>query len=454
MHNKMNQKVSQSLYSIFLMAFLLMFTSPAIAKQVEAGKVLMATVGVTAQQPNANPRAMQRRSAIYVGDTIKTPEGGRAQLRMADGEMISLTANSELKIEAFEYQSNKKNAKNSNVKNLVTGGLRTITGAVKGEDYEMKSRAGTIGIRGTVFEVYSQQGQNLFVNIQRGNVYVRNSQGTVDIGVDQKLTAARISGLNQAPVAIPVSDLPQFFEDAFAQDATLSLAGGGNKKEEKAKPMIFSKPADQAGLRQTGLQQEVGEIENNLAVTNTNPFGYIIGYKKNGVVFKDRFFYGQNSNYQLDVSYMEKYSLGDAEVSIGRARNIKVDGGYINGPRFVFATNITPFDNLPTSQDFTYDLIGSTTDGLAGTLGVDFSSGNMSVDLSILNGEVALDGSSTIGDFYNSSIELTGYNESSGSISGRFVGSGAEGAIAAYELNYKYSNEDREHKIGTAVFER
>src|SRR5690554_2334664 len=186
MQAKQNHLRFHNSYRFFFAALLFLFlTTPAVANQEEVGKVLMATLGVTAEKPASKPRNLTRRSSIYVGETIKTPEGGRAQIRMADGEMLSLAANSELTIEAFEYQPNTTAAKQTSVKHLVTGGLRTITGAVKGNDYEMKSRAGTIGIRGTAFEVYTQQGENLFVSIQRGNVYVQNAQGSIDIGVDQ-----------------------------------------------------------------------------------------------------------------------------------------------------------------------------------------------------------------------------------------------------------------------------
>src|SRR5690554_2709481 len=142
MLTKKNQNLIAANFCFLLIAlFLMLITTPVLAKQQEVGKILMATIGVTAQQPGQKPRTLARRSAVFLGDTLKTPEGGRAQLRMADGEMISLTAASELKIEAFDYQPDNQEAKDTNVKRLVTGGLRTITGAVKGEGYEMKSRA-------------------------------------------------------------------------------------------------------------------------------------------------------------------------------------------------------------------------------------------------------------------------------------------------------------------------
>ena len=506
MHNKMNKKFSQNLYVIFLMASLIMFASPAIAKQIEAGKVLMATVGVTAQQPGAKARSMARRSSIYVGDTIKTPEGGRAQLRMADGEMLSLTASSELKIEAFQYQPESADTKSSNIKSLVTGGLRTITGAVKGDDYEMKSRAGNIGIRGTAFEVYSQQGENLFVNIQRGNVYVRNAQGTVDIGVDQALTAARIMGINQMPEAISVSDLPQFFEDAFAQDTTLSLAGSDKKDQaNNQESKSFEKPARPLGIMQVAQALVKTDIENleqgisNNSDTPSTPdqngyFGFVIGEDENYVPLTGKFnniqknssggFLGRSGTAVLgfnrvsefnfingnkdftssDYEYYDKlmndgfgywdaYSLGDAEIVFGNhicsnCVNNNVDNEYPNFYQYVLSSHVHDnLSSLPTSERFNYKLLhGASMNGSleGGELNVDFQSSNIEVNL--VNYSDSWAGQGTISDFYNNKINLNSSSQEQGEIMGRFVGTNVDGAITAYKLGTE--------EVGIAVFSR
>jgi len=53
---------------------------------------------------------------------------------------------------------------------------------------------------------------------------VKNNQGSVAIGMNLPLSAARILGANQSPEAIPATQLPAFFQQAFTQDASLSLA--------------------------------------------------------------------------------------------------------------------------------------------------------------------------------------------------------------------------------------
>lgn len=490
MQTKQNHLRFHNSYRFFFAALLFLFlTTPAVANQKEVGRVLMATLGVTAEKPASKPRNLTRRSSIYVGETIKTPEGGRAQIRMADGEMLSLAANSELTIEAFEYQPNTTAAKQTSVKHLVTGGLRTITGAVKGNDYEMKSRAGTIGIRGTAFEVYTQQGENLFVSIQRGNVYIQNAQGSIDIGVDQLRTAARITSINQAPEAISVSDLPQFFEDAFAEDITLTLANN-EKEQEEAPPLSLTSPVVPVALMQVGYQPDVGEIElqrdDYKVLPSAGPLGFFIGtvYDNNdpyiavsalvnpvnisttgdlstytGEQGKVILGTGNNVNsYKLTSEFDSSQNKLDKKYStiyIGESGLLDIDGFesfYLN---FVFATNVhTSLASLPAEGNYTYNLIEERSNNLveSGSLIANFATSELDVSLSTSSS--LYKGIGKISDFYNSSINLQKANsEMTGSITGRFIGNNVEGVITAYEITHEIDSVSHKEK-GVAVFER
>lgn len=505
MQTKQNHLRFHNSYRFFFAALLFLFlTTPAVANQEEVGKVLMATLGVTAEKPASKPRNLTRRSSIYVGETIKTPEGGRAQIRMADGEMLSLAANSELTIEAFEYQPNTTVTKQTSVKRLVTGGLRTITGAVKGNDYEMKSRAGTIGIRGTAFEVYTQQGENLFVSIQRGNVYIQNAQGSIDIGVDQLRTAARITSINQAPEAISVSDLPQFFEDAFAEDITLSLANN-EKEQEEAPPLSLTSPVVPVALMQVGYQPDVGEIElqrddylssdtkapeaNEVVkvLPSAGPLGFFIGtvYDNNDPINiaasalvnpvnistegdlstytgqQGKAILGTEKNvnsYKMTSDFnpsdfTQKLDKKYSTIYIGKSDKLDIDGvedGYLN---FVFATNVhASLASLPAKGNYTYNLINISNHLESGSLSVNFATSELDVSLLTSGIDFPYIGSGKISDFYNSSINLKANGGMTGSITGRFIGNNVEGVITAYEIDLGNSNNLKEK--GVAVFER
>lgn len=528
-------KVSfESYFRLVLIGLLLcLLASPAMAKKTEVGLVLMATLGVTAEQPNTEPRKLTRRSAIFLGDTLKTPKGGRVQLRMADGEMISLMESSELVIEAFSYQSKIADEKDSNVKSLVTGGLRTITGAVKGDNYEMKSRAGTIGIRGTAFEAYTQQGQNLFVRMQSGQVVVKNNQGSVAIGMNLPLSAARILGANQSPEAIPATQLPAFFQQAFTQDASLSLADDQPQDQQQdPEPTPQNQPAepqdqtDQPTPRQqrlainqplvTGgapvfapLPLSLGDSEpfEDLAkkaveaaklASNSKPdqppvtppsappvvpplpplepmgdFGYVF-VNKDSLAYGGGFV-GMPDNMQEGVGVKVVGSEGSALANpnvnlinsfdflietrlvelpysaiyvggaplLGRGSEFKINGQeeVAQEGGIIFATNVhNTIDTLPTlDHDYTYSLLSGVLEanGLnTGLMQVNFSTGDMSVRLDS-SGYRIYTGQGKVAQFYNNSISLqdTQNEMLKGSITGRFVGPDAEGAITFYSFD-------------------
>lgn len=243
---------------LVLASLLVAFSQLSLASLEPIGRVLIATQGVTAQQPQGEVRNLGRKSVIYLGDTLTTPEGGKAQIRLNDGELISLTPATQLILEDFNYDPQASN--NTSVKNLVTGGLRSISGVVGGEGYQVKTRAGTIGIRGTAYEAYSQQGNNLYVRMQRGDVSVKNSRGEVLVGVNQPLAAARITSPNAKPEAISFSALPKFFNQSFNAEATLSLA----EEDNSDAPVTASNEEEATQLEETALAEAdstTGQVE-------------------------------------------------------------------------------------------------------------------------------------------------------------------------------------------------
>jgi len=259
------------LVHLYVLVFLLIWSSISVAEPVEVGRVLAATQGVTAQQPGEEIRELRRRSSVYLGDQLTTPEGGRAQLRLDDGEMISMTSSSQLIIEAFEYGNTDQDASEErSVKRLVQGGLRSITGAVDGGGYRVESRAGTIGIRGTSFDVFTQTGEDVYVRAHRGNLFLENEQGLAEFAAGQFLNAAQVEALGQPPVAINVQDLPDFFEQAFEEDTSLAVVEEEEASEEVA--VADESDSEASGTEESweSNEQLVAEVAANLSGDEQN----------------------------------------------------------------------------------------------------------------------------------------------------------------------------------------
>lgn len=145
---------------------------PLTAQPSAAGKTIMArgTVEALAEQQR---RALQRLSPVYAVDLVTTGPVSASQLRMSDGGLLSLQADTELAIR--DYRSDPTQGNSQVSLELVKGGLRTITGALPTEqkNYRLKTPVATIGVRGTHYEAV----------LKDGDLYLAGWDGVIDVAV-------------------------------------------------------------------------------------------------------------------------------------------------------------------------------------------------------------------------------------------------------------------------------
>lgn len=160
-----------------------------------AGTVILVAGQAQATAADNITRDLNRRSAVYAGEQLSTGENGRLQLRMADGALISLGPNAAFLIKAYS-QAAAGAKQDAAVLSLVHGGLRTITGSIDKSAYRLETPVSTLGIRGTVFDVYV---------LDDGTTTVVLRDGAVDVtgeGVVQQLIAKGLAVVierNKAP---------------------------------------------------------------------------------------------------------------------------------------------------------------------------------------------------------------------------------------------------------------
>lgn len=155
-------------------------TMPNAYAKEQAAVVIVATGDVYAIDKQQTKRSLQRRSKVFVGDTLATGPKGRAQIRFIDGAVVSLRPDTELNIKKYRYGKSK--ADEGSIMTLLKGGFRTITGAIGKEKYKMMTPMATIGIRGTHYEAVINNDQ-LFVALWDGGVTVSNNAGQIDLGL-------------------------------------------------------------------------------------------------------------------------------------------------------------------------------------------------------------------------------------------------------------------------------
>ncbi|KZN59632.1 FecR family protein [Pseudoalteromonas luteoviolacea] len=158
-------------------AMVLSLLLPLSVSAAQAGKTIMSRGEVVATDTATEAlRNLKRRSPIYDVDIVNTGAAGQAQLRMQDGALIALKAQTQLKID--EYQIGSADG-GSVVMELISGGLRTITGEIKGDkgNYKLKTPVGSIGIRGTHYEVEWKDNE-LFLAVWDGTIELDMSNAT------------------------------------------------------------------------------------------------------------------------------------------------------------------------------------------------------------------------------------------------------------------------------------
>ncbi len=195
-------------YSI-LAALLMGLATEVLTTQANtqpAGVVLLANGEAKAQQNSDAARTLSRRSDIYVGDRVTTGGESQLQMRMKDGAMIALGANAEFVVKAYS-QATKGDEKDEAVLSLVKGGLRTISGQIAKSSYSMSTPTATLGIRGTVFDVYVRDGGNTVVILRNGQVVVNGLAGGTEVLTQPGLASSINTGGAPSKPATPPADV-------------------------------------------------------------------------------------------------------------------------------------------------------------------------------------------------------------------------------------------------------
>ncbi len=165
-----------------------------------AGRVEFAAGTVVAVTATGSQRPLGKGSALESGDTIRTSDGARAQIRFTDGSMLSLQPQTEFRIDDYRFEG-KSDGGERGFFSLIKGGLRTITGLVgrtNRDSYRISTSVATIGIRGTEYAVRFTGGQDgqLSLATGEGAIEVCNAGGCVTVAGGE---SAIVTGNNSQP---------------------------------------------------------------------------------------------------------------------------------------------------------------------------------------------------------------------------------------------------------------
>jgi hypothetical protein len=181
-----------------VVATIVLVLAPCAALAQSAASFIVAIGAVQVVDAAGQTRPAERGGALAPGDRVVTGSNGLAQIRFSDGALLSVRADSDLKIDAYSFRG-ESDTLATTVLQLVRGGLRAITGAVARihrSGYKVVTPTATIGVRGTDFEAFhipppGQGGVALpgepgtYLRVSRGVAFLQTPQSILDVQAQQ-----------------------------------------------------------------------------------------------------------------------------------------------------------------------------------------------------------------------------------------------------------------------------
>lgn len=97
-------------------------------------------------------RALSTGSSVFAREVVRTGQDSTAQLLFLDETSLSIGPQSEVTLDRFVYDPNR--GAGSVVVNVARGALRFASGSQQSSSYQIRTPVATIGVRGTLFDVY------------------------------------------------------------------------------------------------------------------------------------------------------------------------------------------------------------------------------------------------------------------------------------------------------------
>jgi len=132
---------------------LTLLTGPVMAQVQDSAGMVVASRGEVIALANGGSRELKQGDFIYVNDEIMTTNRSFVVLQFEDGAKVTVRPDSTLIIETYLYNGD---ANDEAELNLVSGGLRVITGAMaksNPDNYKVRTPVALMGVRGTEFSI-------------------------------------------------------------------------------------------------------------------------------------------------------------------------------------------------------------------------------------------------------------------------------------------------------------
>lgn len=266
-------------YAFFLTLFLLLIITlnqTCIANE-RLGKTILARGKVTADRIGKKA-SLKRLSPIFRQDILRAGARARAQFRMIDNALINLQQKSVLRLRKYNIQSSNENG--GIVMELISGGLRTITGTIgkqNKKDYQLRTPIATIGIRGTMYEVEIMPTGGMYVGTWQGAISIRSHSDRCNLSLGDGFDDRFVFVTPQGKCRV-LKNIPKVFRNGHSSKTTNS----STQQQYETEPLLEN-PNQEQPFQTLTLGQQKTAITNGRTntISRSTP---VISTNNNGVV--------------------------------------------------------------------------------------------------------------------------------------------------------------------------
>jgi ferric-dicitrate binding protein FerR (iron transport regulator) len=144
-------------------------TSQAVSGAVEAGTTVVARNKVTGLRGQTQ-RELAVGDRVHRDELIRTGTEAQAEFKLDDNTRLAVGPDAELRVDAFVIGGGSDPS--AIAVRLLKGTLRFLTGRQSSESYNIETPSATIGVRGTIFDLYVSAEGETFVLMHQGLVEV------------------------------------------------------------------------------------------------------------------------------------------------------------------------------------------------------------------------------------------------------------------------------------------
>jgi ferric-dicitrate binding protein FerR (iron transport regulator) len=143
-----------------LLAFAIGVAATANAAAEGIGVAAVVVRDVTGSAGGA-PRALGVGNAVFQDETITTARESNAQLLFLDQTSLTIGPSSDVMLDRFVFDGDRR-ASDFAVQ-ATRGALRFVSGSSKSESYKIRTPVATIGVRGTIVDVFVRPGEAIII---------------------------------------------------------------------------------------------------------------------------------------------------------------------------------------------------------------------------------------------------------------------------------------------------